>query len=41
MTETNAPTAKAAILEWARFPLKSIVSNNESKFFHVPFQAAT
>ena len=39
--DTNAPIVSDAMLECTRFPLKSIWSNKESKFCHVPFQEAT
>ena len=39
--EANTPMVKDATLEYTKFPLKIMRSNNESKFCHVPFQTAT
>ena len=40
-TEAKDPKAKDTILERTRSPLKISLSNNVSKFCHVPFQTAT
>ena len=40
-TETNDPKTKDTMLERTRSPLKISLSNNVSKFCHVPFQTAT